>query len=258
LAERFVIHDNNLYHLKQNTNLSLVSFNEMVGTFSFGQSAAAAVVKTLPQAKIYLNKDLGFEFNYPVSWKDVILNQIDQNSLNKGSGFSSLYQAGSVEPVYFDPDNMLSFNVYSADFNNGTLTLPVAQQVNPNWSKDDFVKNTKPQDWITGYKKLGSSALLVLTHADHACFPDFKINIYVPTNNLTYPNLVINLDTTDVDKDQTISDYLHMQGAQNLSICDTTVPYEELSNKILNNTYSGKMTAAINAATQIANSFKNL
>jgi len=255
LEERFILKDGKVYHLKQNINLKTDKFNAMLGTFKINPVVVASVLPV--KQKTFINKELGFEFTYPGSWQDIVLTPIEKNAINKGSAFSSLYRSDSSQPVFFDPDNVFGFNIYSADFANGVLALPVGQKVNLAWAKEDFLANMKPKDWVTGYEKLGNNALLVVTHADHACYPDFEINIYVPTNNAIYPNLIINLETSEIDRDQSILDYLHFQASVNQDVCSTREPYQEISDKIIKGTYSGKIKAELDTAQKIADSFKS-
>ncbi len=253
----FVIFNNRLYRFKQNQSLDSDVFDKMVSTIKLTQTIQSSI-SNLVDLKTYTNQDLKFEFKYPALWQDLAFYPVEKDQLTKGNAFTSLYQENSTQPVYYDPDNLYSFSIYSKDFDNHIITTPSAEKVDLTWDKQTFIDHIKPQDTVMGYQVLGKNAVLVITHSDRECFPNFQITVYVPTNNPNYPNLMVNINTADIDKDQTVVDYLHFQSAGGKSVCDTTLPYQDIADKIINGTYSVKMKTEIQTIQDLADSFKNL
>ena len=95
-------------------------------------------------------------------------------------------------------------------------------------------------------------------HSDYECYTSFTATIYVPTNNPDFPNLLINIDMLTVASDPTIKQYLDLQEKSNGDICNSTEPYQKITDKILAGTYSDKIQYRIENARKIADSFKNL
>ena len=254
--EFLVINNGNLYHIKQNQALDAADFEKIFSNFKF--TKISVVTSTLAKTKTYTNADLKFSFDYPAAWQDIVFYPVEKDALTKGSAFTTLYTAGASQPTFYDPDNIFSFSIYSNDFNNNIVSAPSPMKIDSNWTKDDFLANIKPDSWIEGYNKLGKNGLLVISHADRQCFPDYQINIYVPTNNPNFSNLIINLDTSDINKDQTIVDFMHFQSAGGQSVCNTRLPYQDITDKIMAGTYSVKMKAELDTAQKIADSFQNI
>ena len=255
--ERFIVRDGRLYHIKQNQDLAKDTFNQMLASFKFIVASQPATTN-LTDFKTYTNNDLKIEFKYPAIWQNIELYPVEKDALTKGTAFTSLYKEGDTQPTYFDKDDLYSFNIYSKDFDNNIITSPGPAKISLDWTLDDFVKNMKPQDWIMGYQRLGNNAVLVISHSDRECFPNYQINVFVPTNNPNFPDFIINVNSSKIDQDQTIIDYLHFQGAGGKSVCDTTLPYQEITDKILTGTYSVDMKAQLQTVQAIADSFKNL
>lgn len=212
------------------------------------------------QTKTFSFKDLKFEFQYPKTWQDIWMSEIVQDSSkgNRGKAYSSLYKAGSTKAVYFDPDSFFGFKTYSVDYNGAPYAAVGPKKVDLTWTKEQFVENLKPSFDVLGYQKLGKNGVLVLDYATYECNPIFNANVYIPTENQTYPNLLINLNMGNVVFDQTVRDYVAIQAKAGKSTCDTKKPFQLIADKILAGTYSSKMKSQIEIAKQIADSFKNL
>ena len=212
------------------------------------------------QTKTFSFKDLKFEFLYPKSWQDIWMSEIvlDTSKGNRGKVYSSLYRAGNTKAVYFDPDSFFGFKTYSVDYNGAPFGAVGPKKVDLSWTKEQFVENLKPSFDVLGYQKFGKNGVLVLDYVTYECNPIFNANVYIPTENEIYPNLLINLNMGNVIFDQTVRDYVAIQAKAGKSTCDTKKPFQLIADKILAGTYSTKMKTQIETAQQIADSFKNL
>jgi hypothetical protein len=217
-------------------------------------------VLTQIQTKTFSNKDLKFEFLYPKTWQDVLMSEITQDTASGGRGkaYSSLYKSGSTKSIYYDPDSFFGFKTYSIDYNSAPYAAVGPKKVDLSWTKEQFVQNLRPSFDVLGYQKLGKNGILVLDYATYECNPIFNANVYIPTTNVNYPNLLISLNMSNVVLDQTVRDYIAIQAKAGKSTCDTKKPFQLIADKILAGTYSTKMKTQLEIAQQIADSFKNL
>lgn len=210
--------------------------------------------------KTYSNSDLKFSFDYPKVWKEIEINQLpnDDKVKNLGTAYSSLYNKDVAGPVYFDTDSFFSFKVYSNDYNGFPFAVVGVQKVDANWTKEQFVENMKLPNEILGYKKIGNNGVLVLDYASYSCNQSFTVNIFVPTTNPSYPDLIINLNLGNLALSQTVQDYVAIATKNKKDTCNPQEAYQLIADKIIANTYSDDMTIKLKTAEAIVNSFKNL
>lgn len=253
-------------YLAQITNGQIVTFRFFENTVSETEilsiMASVKFSASLAQTKLktYTFKDLKFEFKYPETWQDIWMSEIIQDTTkgNHGKAYSSLYKTGSTTPIYFESDKFFGFKIYSIDYNGSPFGAVGPRKVDLNWTKEQFVENMKLPFDVLGYKKLGNNGVLVLDYASYECNPIFNANVYIPTSNINYPNLMINFNLGNIAVSQTVKDYLAIQSAAGKDTCNTKKPFQLIADKIVAGTYSTKMETQVKMAQQIADSFKNL
>lgn len=257
---------NGVAYFTQISNGQILTFRFFANSLTDSEIAAListvkmTAVLTQIQTKTFSYKVLKFEFQYPKSWQDVWINEITQDTAagSHGKAYSTLYKPGSTKSIYYDPDSFFGFKTYSVDYNSAPYAVIGPKKVDLNWTKEQFVENLKPPFDVLGYQRLGKNGVLVLDYATYECNPIFNANVYIPTENINYPNLLINLNMSNVVLDQTVRDYVAIQAKAGKSTCDTKKPFQLIADKILAGTYSNKMKNQIEITKQIADSFKNL
>lgn len=252
------IFENNgfLFELAETGNRLLLS--EIASNINFDSISDPVVANKM---KKFTSKQLKFEFEYPGTWKDIVMRKIifEPSVYDKGVAYSSSYKENASEPITYDPERAYDFSVYSKDYARFPFPSPLnPQKVELNWTKEDFVKYMKPPADVLGVAQSGTNGLLVLMHNDYECSPSFTATIYIPVNHLDFPNFLINIDMLSVASDPIIKEYQDLQEKKGNDLCNTTEPYQKITDKILTNTYSDKIQYRIENARKIADSFKNL
>jgi hypothetical protein len=252
-----MIFENNgfLFEFAENNNRLLLS--EILANINFDK-VSNPIVAT--QLKTYTDNQHKIQFQYPGTWKDIVLNPITftPSDYDKGKGFSSSFKDGSTEVLTYDPDAAFSFSIYSKDYARFPFGAVSPAKVDLTWKRQDFIDNMKFPVNILGYKQLGKNALLVLSHSDYECSASFGADVYVPTNNPDFPNFIISINLLSTASDPIIKEYLDKQQQDGKDLCNTEEPYQAIADKIIADTYNDKIKAEIEMARKIADSFKNL
>lgn len=245
-----------LFEFAETGNRLLLS--EIVSNINF-ESISDPVVAN--RTKKFTSKELKFEFEYPGSWKDIVMRKIifEPSVYDKGVAYSSSFKENATEPITYDPDGVYDFSIYSKDY----ARFPFPSSLNPEkvdlkWTREDFVDKMKPLADVLGVAQAGTNGLLVLMHNDYECSSSFSATIYIPVNHPDFPNFLININMLSVASDPTIKEYQDLQLKEGGSVCNTSDPYQKIADKILDNTYSDKIQYRIENARKIADSFKNL